>query len=161
MATMIITWFWCWILFQMAEELTLVERKVPVLDSMPNMASTIVVWIFFISFWLNFASTPVLYWSETLTDKGMAIVTAVSWIISALVIALPSIAMAVIEWFQGRTRFRKANSILFFLLSGTAMVGFFWAALFVIETRGKSRRQMSEEFRERVFSLKNSKIYKD
>ncbi|CAI2387470.1 unnamed protein product [Moneuplotes crassus] len=160
MATMIITCLCCCILFQMAEELTLVERKVPILDSMPNTASTIVVWIFFICFWLNFSSTPVLYCSETLTDKGIAIVTAVSWSINTLVQALPSIAMAIIEQVQGRTRFRKANSILFFLLSGTAMVGFFCAALFVIETRGKSRRQMSEEFKERVFSLKNSKIYK-
>ncbi|CAI2361654.1 unnamed protein product [Moneuplotes crassus] len=160
MAAMIITCFCCCILFQLTDQLTLVDNRIPIFGSTINLASAIMVWIYFISFWLNFASTPILYCTETLSDKGMAIVTAFHWSVISLVISLPSLAMHVIEQIYGRPRFRMANSFFFFLFSGAAMLGFFCASLYIIETKGKSKMQLSEEFKERVFSLKNSKIYK-
>ncbi|CAI2361087.1 unnamed protein product [Moneuplotes crassus] len=161
MTGMIMACFSCCILFQMADQLAIVDHFIPIFGSMPNLTTTIFVWVFTISFWLNLASTPVLYCTETLTDKGMSIVTAFHWSLVTFVILLPSLAMAIFEQLYSNANFRSTNAFFFFLFSGTAMIGFFCTALFVVETKGKSKRQLSEDFKERVFSLRSSKIYKN
>ncbi|CAI2360194.1 unnamed protein product [Moneuplotes crassus] len=156
LAALIIACFCCCILFQLTDSLTLVNDNVPIFESMVNLSSAIFIWVYSISFTLNFSSTPILYCAETLTDKGMSIVMAFQWAIIAFMTSLPSIVMEVVERIQGRASFRMVNSFLFFIFSGASMLGFFCAFLYVVETKGKSKKQLSKDFRKDMFCFQNS-----
>ncbi|CAI2361761.1 unnamed protein product [Moneuplotes crassus] len=158
MTAMIVSCLCCGILFQMVEEVTVVNGRIPVFHSLPNLVSAVTICIYFISFWLNFASIPVLYCTETLTDKGMALSTAFQLGLTLLLFSLPTLTIQVIELIHGRPRLLLASSFFFFIFSGLSMLGFFCAALFIIETKGKSKQQISNDFKERVFSFQSSEL---
>lgn len=159
MTGMIVSCLCCWILFQMADRLLISNFSVPIFASNHNFASFVFITLFFVWFWMTFASTPIMYCSETLTDKGNAVVTTITWAVNTLIAAMPSLMLAILDAFDIDARFKQANSIYFFLFSGFSMLGFFMTAIWIKETKGKSQKEISEEFNHDYLNLNRSKIY--
>lgn len=67
--------------------------------------------------------------------------------------------LAILDAFDIDARFKQANSIYFFLFSGFSMLGFFMTAIWIKETKGKSQKEISEEFNHDYLNLNRSKIY--
>lgn len=156
---LIVIWFANWILFQLTDQLTLEDESVEIMTSLPNFISFLWIFIFMIAFWLTLSSAPLMYWAEVLTDKGMAVVTAAHWLLNSILRILPLVLMSVIESFGVETRFRTSNSILFFIFSGFSMLGFIWVTLYLKETKGKSKSEITEEFTKDFMKPRTEKVF--
>mmetsp|Transcript_19813 Transcript_19813/g.17511 ORF Transcript_19813/g.17511 Transcript_19813/m.17511 type:complete len:141 (+) Transcript_19813:518-940(+) len=115
-------------------------------ESYANITSTITFFIFAISFWLTTGPCIYLYCGEVITDKGMSIATGVHWFFNAITEFLPIFAFVLVDWTNGTMTWRDSNSIFFFIFSGTSILGFFLITIFVKETKGRSRNEISELF---------------
>lgn len=132
------------ILFQASESLNYTPVGIAMFDGVPNITSTIFTTVFAMNFWLTSASTIYVYCGEILTDKGMAIATAVHWFLNAFVEFMPIGAFRIAELLGTWIRFHDANSIFFFIFGGISMASFFLITIFVKETINKTRSQISD-----------------
>ncbi|CAI2363874.1 unnamed protein product [Moneuplotes crassus] len=160
MIAMILMCFNCCILFQLAEKLTIWQAQVPIFESFPNFGSSIFIVMYMLTSYMTLLSTPMLYSCETLSDKGMAVITMIHWSIITVISLIPSIAMIVVERLGNRVQFRMGNAIYFFIFSGTAILGFFFTYMFVKETKDKTKEEIDQEFDTPLFELDSEKLYR-
>ena len=154
----IIACAWTWVLFQLSAYLSFKTYTIVVLKSLPNIASSAAIFAFTLSFWLTTASTIYVYWGEVLTDKGMSIATAWHWFFNTIVSFLPILAFIIKDISGEKINFWDANSVYFFIFSGMSILGFFLITIYVKETKGKSRREISELFGRKNFGSLDSEL---
>ena len=147
LAGSLIAWVCWWVMFQCFGEITFFDVRIGVFDSVPNVIVMVTIVIFITGFWFTTASTIYVYSAEILTDKGMAIASMVHWGSNTLISILPNFGLSIQIASGGSVYFHKANAMFFFVFSGISIWGFFIIAIFVKETKGKTKREISKEFR--------------
>ncbi|CAI2361628.1 unnamed protein product [Moneuplotes crassus] len=150
----------CCVLFQLTDQLTVVNARVPIMRSISNFSSFIFIVLFMFTFWFTLSSGPLMYSAELLTDKGMAVVTFFHWALNSLMRILPILNIAIIDLFGVITRFRTANSIFLFIFSGMSMLGFICTTLYLRETKGRTKKDITQDFKNSTFNAEESHIFR-
>lgn len=92
-----------------------------------------------------------VYAAEILTDKGMAISSVVHWGTNTLMGFLPIFGLTFARIGQDYIILDEALTLYFFFFSGVSILGFFLVTIFVKETKGKSRKEITKDFQNNDF----------
>ena len=151
LAGSLIAWVCWWIIFQCFGEISSLDMTIGVLESLPNLIMMTTIVIFTTGFWFTSASAVYVYSAEILTDKGMAIASATHWATNTFISLMPNFGISILRESGESVYFHDENSISFFAFSGISICGFFLITIFIKETKGRTKREISKDFRRSHF----------
>ncbi|CAI2366675.1 unnamed protein product [Moneuplotes crassus] len=148
------------ILFQTFQEVPFIYLSIQAVGGFANILLMITVILFAIGFYLTTASVIYVYAAEILTDKGMAISSVAHWGSHTIIGIIPNFGLTFVRDTKDTIKFHDTLTFYFFFFSGISIAGFFIITIFVKETKGKTRKEISQDFRENDFDLLTRSSYK-
>ncbi|CAI2367555.1 unnamed protein product [Moneuplotes crassus] len=148
------------ILFQTFQEMPIIDVNIQSLGGFVNILMVVIIVLFAGGFWLTTASVVYVYAAEILTDKGMSVSSVTHRGSNIIIGILPNFGLNFLRISEDKIQFHAALSFYFFLFSGISIIGFFIITIFVKETKGKTRREISRDFKENDFDILAWSCYK-